>query len=67
MKLRIRTTGKFGEHRRWTSFIEERRKLGRVVVAVGDGKLVAGQKKILFGSVSYGESYMSDRSPFRAS
>ena len=41
--------------------------MGRVVVAVGDGKLVAGQKKILFGSVSYGESYMSDRSPFRAS
>lgn len=26
------------------------------MVAVGDGKLVAGQKKILFGSVSYGES-----------
>ena len=48
-------------------FIEERGKLGRAVVAVGDGKLVAGQKKILFGSVSYGESYKSGSSPFRAS
>lgn len=48
-------------------FIEERGKLGRAVVAVGDGKLVGGQKKILFGSVSCGESYVSDSSPFRAS
>ena len=49
-------------------FIEERGKLGRAVVAVGDGKPVAGQKKILFRStVSCGESYMSDSSPFRAS
>ena len=30
-------------------------------------KTEIAQKKILFGSVSYGESYMSDRSPFRAS
>lgn len=47
-------------------FVEERRKLGRAVVAAGGGKLVASEKEILVGSVSCGESYMGESSTFRA-